>query len=111
MPASHIYPKAIKDIAFNLNGTTLRFDYQIFDNYDTGTSSQVSQTNYTYQIPVSTLSFMMITNVKLGVFEYVELNFTKTVLSFSNMEYYDIDNGDILDVSNIYNALVAALGL
>jgi hypothetical protein len=111
MPALPIYAKGIQNFAASVANGFLNFTYEVVDNYNPNTLTGDSTTLYSYYLPAAAVALTVVTNLSPVQTELFELRYENIQLSFAAGEYYNITNGQILDVGGVYNLILGALGL
>jgi len=111
MPTSQIYAKGAQNFSAIVVNGFLNFAFEVVDNYNTDTSSGDSTNLYSYYFPADAVGLTLVTNLESTRAELFELSYQNIQLSFAAGEYYNITNGQILDVGGVYNLILGALGL
>jgi len=111
MPASITVAKGAQNFAATVSNGFLNFSYEVVDNYNTDTSTGDSTTGYSYFLPANAVSLTLLNNYNGGYTDLFELSYQNQQVSFTYGEYYDIANGNTLDVGAVYALIVGALGI
>lgn len=111
MPASIIYAKGAQNFAATVVNGFLNFYFEVVDNYNTDTSTGDSTTVYSYYFPADTVSLILVLNQTTGLGDLFELSYQNQQVSFKQGEYFDINNGILLDPNAVYGFVVGALSI
>ena len=111
MPATTIYPKGVQNFAASISNGYLIFSFDIIENYSDQTSSGDSSIGMSYFFPGNAVTLTLLTNYNEGYADLFELSYQNQQVSFTYGEYYDINNGVILDPGAIYSLIIGALSI
>lgn len=104
-----IYPKAINNISAVTSNGFLTFSFDVTENYDANTSTGDNTNSYAYNFPQSLCNLTLINGNGQPI--YFELASQNQSVAFNAGEYYDISNGVLLDISQVYGVVIGALSI
>lgn len=109
-----IYAKGIMNfqasVALDVDGNNvLNFAYEVKDNYDDDSGAFDSWNSYSYYIPVSDITLMIVLNQDTGQTDYFEITWGKNQLAFPVGKYYSIDTNTVLNSALVYGLIVSVI--